>query len=115
MENLKIEEIAKLEHCECESPCGACLEKYAHVFEKDKENIASVSATNMTGDTIANYVLTHTNDYANYGTQFIQPNIKTGDDHDTNVVIISQDLIKDLIKDVEKLQEQVAIILMNLN
>ena len=37
MKNLKIEEIAKLEHCECESPCGACLEKYAHVFEKDEE------------------------------------------------------------------------------
>ena len=103
MKNLKIEEIAKLEHCECESPCGACLEKYAHVFEKDEENIASVSATNITGDAIANYVLTHTNDYAEYGTQFIQPKIKTG-----------ADIINDLIKDVEKLKEQVSIILMNL-
>ena len=101
MKDLKIEEIAKLEHCECESPCGACLEKYAHVFAKDEENIASVSATNMTGDAIANYVLTHTNDYAEYGTQWIQP--KTG-----------ADIINDLIKDVEKLKEQVSIILMNL-
>lgn len=103
MKNLKIEEIAKLQHCECESPCEACLEKYAHVFENDEENIASLAVTNMTGDTIANYVLTHTNDYAEYGTQFIQPKIKTG-----------ADIINDLIKDVEKLKEQVSIILMTI-
>jgi hypothetical protein len=91
MENLKIEEIAKLEHCECESPCGACLEKYAHVFEKDKENIASVSATNMTGNAIANYIL------------------KQKEDTKTDAENIVE--IKEQIK---KLQEQVAIILMNL-
>jgi hypothetical protein len=92
MKNLKIEEIAKLEHCECESPCGACLEKYAHVFEKDEENIASVSATNMTGDAIANYVL-----------KYNAVPIKSG-----------EDIIQDLIKDVEKLKEQVSIILMTI-
>jgi hypothetical protein len=103
MKNLKIEEIAKLEHCECESPCGACLEKYAHVFEKDEENIASVSATNITGDAIANYVLTHTNAIYDYGTQFIQPKHKS-----------DGEIIQDLIKDVEKLKEQVSIILMTI-
>jgi len=91
MENLKIEEIAKLEHCECESPCGACLEKYAHVFAKDEENIASVSATNMTGDAIANYVL------------------KSKEDTKTDAENIVE--IKEQIK---KLQEQFSIILMNL-
>lgn len=92
MKDLKIEEIAKLEHCECESPCGACLEKYAHVFAKDEENIASVSATNMTGDAIANYVL------------------KSKEDTKTDAENIVE--IKEQIK---KLQEQVSIILMNLN
>jgi ferredoxin len=91
MENLKIEEIAKLEHCECESPCGACLEKYAHVFEKDKENIASVSVTNITGDAIANYIL--------------KPKEDTKTDAENIVEIKEQ---------IKKLQEQVAIILMNL-
>ncbi len=103
MKNLKIEEIAKLQHCECESPCEACLEKYAHVFENDEENIASLAVTNMTGDTIANYVLTHTNDYANYGTQFIQPKIKTDAE---NIVEIKEQI--------KKLQEQVSIILMTI-
>lgn len=91
MENLKIEEIAKLEHCECESPCGACLEKYAHVFEKDKENIASVSATNITGNAIANYIL--------------KPKEDTKTDAENIVEIKEQ---------IKKLQEQIAIILMNL-
>jgi hypothetical protein len=91
MKDLKIEEIAKLEHCECESPCGACLEKYAHVFAKDEENIASVSATNMTGDAIANYVL------------------KSKEDTKTDAENIVE--IKEQIK---KLQEQFSIILMNL-
>jgi len=92
MKDLKIEEIAKLEHCECESPCGACLEKYAHVFEKDEENVASLSVTNMTGDAIANYVL------------------KSKEDTKTDAENIVE--IKEQIK---KLQEQVSIILMNLN
>lgn len=92
MKDLKIEEIAKLEHCECESPCGACLEKYAHVFEKDEENIASLSVTSMTGDAIANYVL------------------KSKEDTKTDAENIVE--IKEQIK---KLQEQVSIILMNLN
>lgn len=91
MKDLKIEEIAKLEHCECESPCGTCLEKYAHVFAKDEENIASVSATNMTGDAIANYVL------------------KSKEDTKTDAENIVE--IKEQIK---KLQEQFSIILMNL-
>ena len=91
MKDLKIEEIAKLEHCECESPCGACLEKYAHVFAKDEENIASVSAKNMKGDTIANYVL------------------KSKEDTKTDAENIVE--IKEQIK---KLQEQFSIILMNL-
>jgi hypothetical protein len=91
MKDLKIEEIAKLEHCECESPCGACLEKYAHVFEKDEENIASVSATNMTGDAIANYVLKS------------KENAKTDAE---NIVEIKEQI--------KKLQEQFSIILMNL-
>ena len=92
MKNLKIEEIAKLQHCECESPCEACLEKYAHVFENDEENIASVSATNITGDAIANYVL-----------KYNAVSVKSG-----------EDIIQDLIKDVEKLKEQVSIILMTI-
>lgn len=91
MKDLKIEEIAKLEHCECESPCGACLEKYAHVFAKDEENIASVSATNMTGDAIANYVLKS------------KENAKTDAE---NIVEIKEQI--------KKLQEQFSIILMNL-
>ena len=91
MKDLKIEEIAKLEHCECESPCGACLEKYAHVFEKDEENVASLSVTNMTGDAIANYVL------------------KSKEDTKTDAENIVE--IKEQIK---KLQEQFSIILMNL-
>jgi glutamine synthetase type III len=101
MKNLKIEEIAKLQHCECESPCEACLEKYAHVFENDEEKIASISATNITGDAIANYVLTHTNAIYDYGTQFIQPK--------TDV-----DIINELIEDVKKIKQELAIILMNL-
>jgi hypothetical protein len=92
MKNLKIEEIAKLQHCECESPCEACLEKYAHVFENNEENIASVSATNITGDAIANYVL-----------KYNAVPVKSG-----------AEIIQDLIKDVEKLKEQVSIILMTI-
>ena len=92
MKNLKIEEIAKLQHCECESPCEACLEKYAHVFEKDEEKIASLSVTSMTGDAIANYVL------------------KSKEDTKTDA-----ENIQELRKDVEKLKEQVSIILMTLN
>jgi hypothetical protein len=91
MKDLKIEEIAKLQHCECESPCEACLEKYAHVFEKDEEKIASLSITSMTGDAIANYVL------------------KSKDDTKTDAENIVE--IKEQIK---KLQEQFSIILMNL-
>lgn len=91
MKDLKIEEIAKLEHCECESPCGACLEKYAHVFAKDEENVASLSVTSMTGDAIANYVL------------------KSKEDTKTDAENIVE--IKEQIK---KLQEQFSIILMNL-
>lgn len=52
MKNLNIEEIAKLEKCDCEAPCEACQKKYAHAFPEGYPSTA-----NITGDLIATLVL----------------------------------------------------------
>jgi hypothetical protein len=52
MKNLNIEEIAKIEKCECEEVCEACREKHSHSFPENNPVNAHI-----TGDLIATIVL----------------------------------------------------------
>lgn len=55
MKNLNIEQIAKIEKCECEEVCGACKEKYSNTFADGSPIVSTI-----TGEMIGSFVLRNT-------------------------------------------------------
>jgi hypothetical protein len=52
MKNLNLNEVQKLEHCECDEVCLACKEKYEHMLDQASTDTTNNAVVNTLSGTI---------------------------------------------------------------
>ncbi len=57
MKNLNLNEVQKLEHCDCDEVCLACKEKYEHILDQTSTDTATTNVVApLSGTIIGDFV-----------------------------------------------------------